>query len=411
MWRNVARLGGGTAVGQIAVVGTTPLLTRLYPPQAFGQLGLLLAFASVALVIIGLRYDLAIASARDESEADELLGVALLACIPTSVAAGLTLLFLIHGRVLGFGALPLAAAPVITVMLFLTGCAMSLRYWNLRNQRFREVGTAAALQGVGRALVPLALAGATPGWWGLLAGEAAGRLLGAARLARGAMRRLSGLGPEPLASAARRHSRYPLVVLPSSLIDAVAVAVPLPIITELFGVAAAGQFVLVQRVAAVPASLVAASFADAIHAEGARQREAGTGSLRSLAAQSARTLGLIAAVVYGPLLLFAPSLFPLLFGSEWRDGGTTAAILAPFLWIGLVVSPLSRLILVSGRTELKLLADFVCLLMPAGALLAARDLGFSGAMAVFSAASVVAYLFYLGVIWRATARPRLLSAG
>lgn len=406
MWRNVAKLGGGTALGQSLVIASTPLLTRFYTPQAFGQFGLVLAFSSVATVVIAMRYDLAIASAVDESEADELLAVALLTSIPTSAAAAVALWLMIRGDVLGFGVLPLGAVPLLGALLFATSAVMSLRYWNVRNFRFRDVGAAIALQGVGRAVLPLLVAVLSPGWWGLLAGEAAGRILGVARMARGTMARLTTLTADRMTRAARRYWRYPTMVLPSALLDAVAVAAPLPIISEFFGVAAAGQFALVQRVAAVPAALVASSFADVIHAEGSRLRDSPASAIQLLAMQSVRRLGVIGAVVYVPVMLLAPTVFPLVFGSDWREAGVVAAILAPYLWLTLVVSPLSRLILVNGRIELKVLADLVCLGLPVAALVAGRTFGLTGAMVAFSAASVLAYLFYLAIVWRAVSRPR-----
>lgn len=411
MWRNVARLGGGTALGQSLVIASTPLVTRLYTPQAFGQFGLFLAFSSVVTVAIALRYDLAIASAVDEAEADELLAVALLVSLPTSAAAALTLWLMIRGDVLGFGALPLGAAPLLGALLFATGAVMSLRYWNVRGFRFRDVGVALALQGVGRALLPILVAVLSPGWWGLLAGEAAGRILGVVRMARGAMARLATLTTDRIARTVSRHWRYPTMVLPSSLLDAVAVAIPLPIISEFFGVAAAGQFALVQRVAAVPAALVASSFADVIHAEGSRLRDSPSPAIRLLAIQSVRRLGVIGAVIYVPVMLLAPAVFPLLFGADWREAGVVAAILAPYLWLTIVVSPLSRLILVNGRIELKVFADLVCMGLPVAALIAGRTSGFAGAMAAFSAASVLAYLFYLAIIWYAVGRPHPRQAG
>ena len=393
MWRDVARLSTGTAIGQALVVASTPLLTRIYPPDAFGQFGLFFSFASVATVFVGLRYDLAIASATGDVESDELLAAALLASVPTSLLAATCLWLMIAGDVLGLAALPVISVPVIAGLLLATGAVMALRYWNVRAFRFRVVAAASALQGFGRAIVPLALAAAGPGWWGLLAGDAAGRLLGAAGLARGAAPRLRGISAAAVAAAARRYWRYPAVIMPSSVFDAIAVALPLPLVSMLFGVGAAGQFVLVQRVAAVPASLVAASFADVIHAEGSRLRETGQSSLQILALKSARRLALLGAAIYVPVLILAPSVFPLLFGREWREAGVLAAILTPFLWLTLIVSPLSRLILVTGRTGLKFLADFVCLVLPAGALLVGRDLGFAWAVATFSAASTLAYFF------------------
>jgi O-antigen/teichoic acid export membrane protein len=268
------------------------------------------------------------------------------------------------------------------------------------------VATAIALQGAGRAVLPLLLAALNPGWWGLLGGEVAGRILGVARLARGAGGRLLALTVDRIVRAARRRWRYPTWVLPSSLLDALAVAVPLPLISEIFGVAAAGQFALVQRIAAVPAALVASSFADAIHAEGSRLRAAQVSDLRPLASQTVRRLGLIGAAVYLPVMLFAPLAFPPVFGPDWREAGVIAAILAPYLWLTLVVSPLSRLILVNDRVELKVLADLLCLGLPVAALFAARAMNYPEALAAFSAANLLAYLVYLGIIWRAAGRPR-----
>ena len=95
----------------------------------------------------------------------------------------------------------------------------------------------------------------------------------------------------------------------------------------------------------------------------------------------------------------------MLFGDSWVDAGRVAAVLAPFLWISVVVSPISRLILVSGRVELKLVADVVRLVLPVGALFLARDWGFVPAMVAFSAASCCAYLLYLWLIWYAISRP------
>jgi O-antigen/teichoic acid export membrane protein len=401
MWRNVMRLGGGTAIGQAIVFAAMPLLTRLYPPGDFGQFGLYLAFASVAMVFVGLRYDLAAMSAASNQEAAELFVAALLACIPTSVVAGFVLWLLITRDLLGFGALPLLAVPVTALLLFATGVVMALRYWNVRDQRFNRVGTASVLQGLGRALVPLGLAVTASGWWGLLAGDAAGRLLGVTQLARGAIERLRPQRLNAVLRAARRQWRYPAIVVPSSLLDAIASAVPLPIVSTLFGVEAAGQFALVQRVAAVPVSLVGASFADVIHAEAVRQTRSGLARLRPLGVSSVKRLALVGAAIYVPVLVLAPFVFPWLFGDIWEQAGIVAAILAPALWLTLVVSPVSRLILVTGRTGLKFVADLVKLTVPSAALLMGREAGFIGAVVAFGAASFFAYLFYLGVIWLA----------
>ena len=159
-----------------------------------------------------------------------------------------------------------------------------------------------------------------------------------------------------------------MVVLPSSLVDALAAALPLPVIAWLFGPAAAGQFALVWRVAALPGGLIGASVGDVFHAHATGARDGGPEQVRRLLRDTLRMLVLVALLIYVPLCLVAPWVFPWIFGEPWGVAGQMMLYLAPMWIASMVVSPVSRLPVVLGRPGLKFVFDLCFLVRPIAAL-------------------------------------------
>ena len=128
--------------------------------------------------------------------------------------------------------------PLAVLGLAATGVFGALRYWHVARHEFAGVSRALTLQGAGRAGASVAFGLAGGGWAGLVLGDLAGRLVGIRRPGSGraatsaTSRAHSGGGPSRRLREARR---FPLVVLPSSVLDALAAALPIPVIATLFG--------------------------------------------------------------------------------------------------------------------------------------------------------------------------------
>ena len=71
--RNIAIVASGQAFAQGLAVAASPILTRLYHPDAFGAFGILLSLAALGVVLAGLRYELAIVLLKDDGAASNLL--------------------------------------------------------------------------------------------------------------------------------------------------------------------------------------------------------------------------------------------------------------------------------------------------------------------------------------------------
>lgn len=403
--RNLVKLAGGTAAGQAAVVLVTPVLSRLYSPEELGLFGVVVAFISFASVATSLRLELAIVGARDEREARGLLAASLAAILPVSCAAIALLYGMIRLDWLAFGHVPVSTVPAVFAILLGTGTFTALRYWQVRRQDFGTVSAALLRQGLGRAVFPVALGFAGAGFWGLVLGELAGRALGIARLGRqvaaevrAGWHDLRSGGFRPVLA---RNRRYALILVPSSLIDALAAALPLPIVAQLFGLEAAGQFALVQRVAAAPAAFVTASIADVFHAEAASAHADPDRDAQHVLLYTLRRLALAAVAIYVPLAAVSPFAFGFVFGREWAPSGWLMVALAPLAMCTLVVSPLSRMLLVKDRLEWKFVADIACLVLPVAALVLAAGLGVRMSLTAYSFAGCLAYGVYFAIVYRA----------
>src|SRR4026207_1976728 len=68
-FRSTSILARGAFICQVIKLGFYPVITRIFPPEAYGRYALLTSFVSLAAVGATLRYDMAIVSAETEVDA------------------------------------------------------------------------------------------------------------------------------------------------------------------------------------------------------------------------------------------------------------------------------------------------------------------------------------------------------
>lgn len=415
--RQTFTLGAGTAVGQAVLLPASLVWSRLYAPADFGRLGLILSFLSVASVAVGLRYDLAIPLARDREESIRLLLVCLLLAVPVSVFAGIVFGVFCAYDVLGLGALPLWSAPLVAALLVVTGAFVALRFWHVRFADFSNIGRSLIVQGIARALVPIALAPFHFGWLGLVAGEAAGRVFGVRRLAASVLPELwhvaRNTNRQQFLELIKRFRQYPLVFLPSSVLDAIAGAIAAPVFIHLYGLSAGGEFFLAQQIVTVPAALLSATLGDVYHAKLATTARATPDSLPATIARGAARLMLLGVAIYVPTGVAAPYLVVPLFGAAWERVGHFVVVLAPAAAVTLAVSPLARALVLSRIPQVKFIADVAKIVLPiVGLVIGSRVDTASpmGALVGFSILTIASYALYLMIVIFAVRRRNQLTS-
>jgi O-antigen/teichoic acid export membrane protein len=398
--RGIGQMTMASAIGQVAIMSTMPIVTRLYDPAEFGVYSLVASFAGIATVAACLCLDLAIVQGSNEQEADELFAAALRSVVATTALSCVILGLLIHYAVFGFGHLPLSSAPIAAAMVGLNGIYLASRYRQLREHNFGLIASAGIFQNLGRATAPIIWWPVSHAWLGLALGELTGRSLGIRRLL------------SPLASKARSHAafregrhwvgvvrrewRYTGVLVASVLIDASSSLVVTPMLAQGYGPRVAGEYYLITTFLNAPLALIGAAFADVIHARSAALAINDPRALPAFVRRSAAALLGLGLVVYVPVYFLAPLVLPLFFGHQWTYIVPIARALTPFMIVAIVASPCSRVLIAVRQTNIKIIADAMRLVMaPAAIWLAARSqLGFTVAIQWLGGVLTVAYVLY-----------------
>ncbi len=421
--RGVVTLVAGTGMAQAVVILTAPILTRIYPPDAYGTFAVALSVIAILTSISCLRLEFAIPLPETDAAAAEVLALALLANLAMSAIAALILILLGGEILVWLGASALGPfAILIPLGQLASGANQAMLNWAVRTKSFSTIARNRLLSAVVTVGPQAALGLAGLGAPGLLIGDVIGRSTGALGLARAAwrthateFRRVTRSG---VRAAARRYRRFSILSTPSALLNTVGLQTPVLFFVAFYGVQAGGEYALASRVGSIPLALIAGSIAQVFFAEAARIGPDKPGEVRALFGRTTRLLARLGILPTIALIVLAPLLAGIIFGATWAETGLFIAILAPSYFIEFVTTATGGTLYVYERQDLQLLREILRLVLVGGSVPLAAALGLTsiGAVALLSAAACVNYVLYGLISWRAIVRhgsppPILVAAG
>jgi O-antigen/teichoic acid export membrane protein len=380
----------------------TPALTRLYSPGDLGKLALYVSFAGFATAGVTLGYSMAIVSARNDREASELGAIAAIATFPMAFGSGLVLILLSVESWLGFDQLPYLASVAMVLSLTLTGLFEAMRFWLVRRDRYKVISLATVTQSLLRVGIQVLLGTFGIGLGGLVTGEIVGRGAGLRKMWQESSEQLRGsfrdIDRRRLWETAVNYKKFPLYSAPSSLVNSLALALPIPLIGGTFGVEAAGQYSIASRVLLVPLALMGASVGDVFHSRiAALSRSNSSGAMKLFFSVSCGLL-LIGALPMTVISLYGEQIFIAVLGSKWSSAGQIAMVIVPWALMQFAVNPVSRVVVVYRGQEIKLLYDAASLASMVGIFWWSRNshLSLIEACTVLGRAQAVVYgIYYL----------------
>jgi O-antigen/teichoic acid export membrane protein len=359
--RAVAVAVTGTALGQVIVLASSPLLTRLYTPEDFGIFGVFSALLQILGIAVCLRYELAIPLADDDVSVVNLLALSLLLSLLVSLATlavvepwGETISGWLNAAALG----PLLW--LLPVGLATMGCMRALTHWAIRRQAFGSITRTRISQSVGQVATQLGCGYLALGPVGLLAGQVIGQSAGITTLAlafhRTERRLWRAVRWREIARVAARFRNLPAYGAGAALLNAGARLAPALLIAAVHGAEVAGMFALAQRILATPVFL-STPVGQVYLSEAPRLARADGAGLYPLFKATAWRLLLFGVLTLGLVVIAGPQLFGLVFGAVWTEAGRFAQWLA-FMALGqLVVMPVSQTLTVFERQDIQLGSD------------------------------------------------------
>ncbi|MFB5662614.1 lipopolysaccharide biosynthesis protein [Alteribacillus sp. HJP-4] len=372
--RNVIIMASGTAAAQAIGMALSPVITRLYGPEAFGMMGVFTAAVMIISPVAALTYPIAIVLPRKNSDATGLIRLSLYIAAAISVMVGLILLFFNESIARLFRIEDIAVyLYLIPLVILFAGFLQVAEQWLIRTQQFSitarvKVMHAIILQGskVGMGFFhPVAAV--------LIVLTVLGQALNAFMLILSAKRagvRKPVKKEEEAASLkelADRHRDFPKYRAPEALISAVSQNLPVLMLSTFFGPAAAGFYSIGRTVLNMPTQLIGKSVGDVFYpriSEAANKGE----NLTYLIKKATNGLAVVAAVPFGLVFLFGPWLFSFVFGADWQDAGEYARWMALWSFFGFMNRPSVRALPVLSAQAFHLKYTIVMLVIRLGAL-------------------------------------------
>ncbi len=324
--RRLALLAGSVAIGQLFLFAITPLLTRLYGPEAFGRFAVVHAFVALVGNCGLLGYPNHLPLCRPGEVLPSLAGQL---SIFVLLAAGFVGTVAVSGDILAAATgLPPAAVPLAAAAALLQLAILPTLYLLVRDNEFRRYGQLRLVrlvgQGVGQVTAGLVAGGVV----GLVLGLIAGQLAALAMASRRLLRDLRQLRPAHLRDGLRymrREWSYPALITPASLLTEAAQSLPPLLTAASFGPHPAGMLLLASRLFGMPIRLLAHTTSQVLLADlGA----AGPAASRRLVRRVLQVSAAGGLAIAGLCAIPGDRVWMLLLGGEWEGFATIVRLLA-----------------------------------------------------------------------------------
>ena len=337
--RNFTKLLSANLVAQVIGLVVYPILTRMYAPEDFGLLNLFLSIGGVLIILSTAEYYYAIVLPKEETDAEQVLGVGVLWLVASTILVGLSVAF---ARPISL----LFKSPDLTsyywlmpLYVFAMGAWNLLNYWYIRHKEYNPISRYQVSQNVLSAGGKLGM-----GWGGVLHGGMIYSVVVAPLISLvcswiyarktllPAWRRISWRG---VAEQAKRYRNFPCFVLPRSFVNMLAGQMPILLLTPFFGGEAVGFLSLAillgyTRIGTITRAIYQVMYQhtmELVH----KQKPIGQMFRKFILSASA-----IIIPVFVGLWFVLPQLTAWLLGAEWHISGEYIRWMLPWLYVSLL---------------------------------------------------------------------------
>lgn len=362
--KSVAILVSGSSVSQIIVVLLTPLLTRLYTPEDFGVLSVYMSIVLTISIIASLHYEEAIPLPKREEDAIYLLILSIIFLVLNTIIITLLLMWIKAPLLQHFHTKGLQEILLfIPFSLFGFGIFHLFEMWMIRQENYLQITVGKVRMNLSQVFSQSGLGWIIPSASSLMVGEVLGRLIGGGGMAYVSLKNLKGklsyLSLKTLWRIAYRYIRFPLIASWSSLLNGLSQHLPTLYIASQLGVKEAGWYFLAYRILALPDALLGHAVRQVYIGKSAKMINSNLPDFIQLFWKTIKKMGIISVFIYLTVDIFAPVVFPFVFGSSWGSASVFLQCLSIFFLFQLIVGPISSTFILLEEQYLLALSEII----------------------------------------------------
>lgn len=365
--RSVAVIAGGTVFAQLLNILLSPIITRLYSPEEYGVLTIYTAILGI-ISLAAFKYEMAIPISKDDKTA---INVLVLCLIVLSIFVLLLTIVLIF-----FGSTLLNILNMeilfnyrflLPLGVLLSGLYIIFKSWSYRIKDFKSISTTTMTQSVTSNLIKVITGILGMGSFGLIIGTIIGQSFGIRVLSRPVFKKnkklLTYVKASKILYLFKRYKAFPIYNAPNKFLISLGHQLPIIFLGTFYGSGVVGSYGLAYTIVKLPMNLIGNSVGDVFFSEAASIGRDNPRRLKTLSNKLIKKLIIIGLIPLSILLLFGPSLFSLIFGSNWYQAGVISQFISIMLFFTLVFTPISRVFEVFEKQKTKFLIDTIRVLL------------------------------------------------
>jgi lipopolysaccharide exporter len=353
--RNVLTLFSGAMVAQIIPFIVAPILARMYLPEQFGELGVILSITGIFGIISTFQYESAIMLPKDDEDAFNLLSLSLIITVAISVLSFI-ITFIFSDTIsslLGTDSFR-KWMFIIPLFVFITGTYNSLNIWASRKKQFRRLAVRQFTQSTVQALSKLLF-----GWLkyfnvGLILGTAMGQVTSTGVLASMTLKDSKGFFKsvtiQRMKANAKRYQDFPKYTMWQGFIDLISTSSIIFILTYFYGMKVVGYYSFTIGLLQRPSQMIGMAVSQVFYQD-ASSKVADGESIYESTRRLVKNLSYIGLLIYTPIFLGGYYIFAFVFSSKWNEAGLIAQIIAPWLFFSFIGSPLANIAVICGKQK------------------------------------------------------------
>jgi O-antigen/teichoic acid export membrane protein len=340
-------VASGAAVSQVISMAFSPLITRLYGPDAYGIQGVFMTIAGIMGAIAALTYPIAIVLPKREIEAIGVAKLSVYISIAMSLLAAILLFFLGREILLLLSAEEiLPYIYLIPAFMFITAVSAVLGQWLIRKKAFALTAKIKVWQTFIVSSAKAGLGVMYPTAAVLVVTNVLGGFLGVVLIIFGLRKMHLKIQKDHTTSGsalsswdiAKQYRDFPLLRAPHELLNTISLSLPIIMLAAFYGPASVGYYSIASAVLGMPMALVGNSVMQVFYPRVTDAVHSGE-DVKALIIKATVGLALSGALVFVVAIIVGPSLFTFVFGSEWQMAGVYAQWLSILFFFQFINRP------------------------------------------------------------------------
>lgn len=336
----------GTTIAQAIPIAISPILTRIYTPEDFGLVALFLAIASIFGSIASMSYELAIVVPDKDEDAINIFALGLIfTFIMSLILLILVVLFnddlinILGNEEIGFW------LYFVPVSVFFAGLFNILKYFNTRKKNYKDIANVTIAKSIILVVIQLSIGFIKQGATGLIAGNLASNVFSNVKLFKNILKDkvlISKISKEKIIAVAKKYKNFSKFSMPSAILNTASLQVPIILLGIFFNTAIVGFYSLSNKLVRMPIGVIGYSIGNVFYQKISNLKD-NKEALKKLTLKTYKKLLQIGIFPFSTLVVFGDCIFSFVFGEQWIIAGEYVQVLALWMFVVFISSPLSNL--------------------------------------------------------------------